>query len=193
GQTASLNIIAPEANKQIASEGREISISSAGDDVVIEAPTNVTSIELAQSGGDAAILKLEADMVAKVSGGDMTISEFTGKIQASVEGGDAVLSGISSTSVEVRTEGGDTNLNMLAPIEEGSIILSGNDDISLVLPAESKCEISASAGGDIENSLPQEALEIIEEKDNYLNVKLNGGGAEITLASSSGDISVGTV
>ena len=142
-----------------------------------------------------AILKLETDMVAKVSGGDMVVSEFAGKIQASVEVGDATLRYIglcpdSSASVEVRVEGGDADLNLLSPVREGSIILSGSDDISLELPADSQCEISAAAGGEIENSLPPEALEIIEENDKYLNAKLNGGGVKITLCANTGDVSV---
>ena len=192
GETASLNIFAPEASSQVSTENGAIHISSAGGDVMIEVPENVASMEIAHSGGDATIAELETDIIAKVSGGDMVISEFTGKLQASVEGGDATLRQINSTSVEVRTEGGDTDLSMLSPVEEGSILLSSSDDISLQLPSESQCEISAAAGGDIEHSLPPEALEIIEESDNYLNAKLNGGGAEITLSANTGDVSIST-
>ena len=48
--------------------------------------------------------------------------------------------------MEVKANGGDAYLSMLSPVEEGSIILSSSDDISLVLPADSRCEISATAG-----------------------------------------------
>lgn len=193
GQETTLNIVAPEARKQVSMEDGVINISSAGEDFAIEVPENVKSMEISHSGGDAEITKLQADMIAKVGGGDMVVSEFTGNIQASVEGGDAALVHINSTSVEVRTEGGDTDLSMDSPIEEGSIILSSNDDISLALISDSRCEISAAAGGDVAHSLPPEALEIIEENEKYLEAKLNGGGAEITLSSSSGDISIRAV
>jgi len=193
GQATSLRLVAPDAPGKITAEDGVINISSEGEDVVIEVPENVASIEIMHSVGDVAITKVKADMVAKVSGGNMTVSEFAGKLQASVAGGDASLMGIDSASVEVRTEGGDTNLGLLSSLKEGSILLSGNDDISLRLPSDSQCEISASAGGDIEHSLPPEALEIMEENDNYLSAKLNGGGAEITLSASSGDVNISTV
>lgn len=192
GQTTSLRLVAPDAPDKITVEDGVINISSEGEDIVLEVPENVASIEIMHSGGDVAIVKVKADLVAKVSGGDMAVSEFAGKLQASMEGGDVVLSGINSTSVEVQIEGGDAVLSMTSPVKEGSIILTGNDDIALVLPSDSQCEISASAGGDIEHSLPTEALEVIEENDNYLNAKLNGGGTEITLSSSSGDVSIST-
>ncbi len=193
GEETSLRLMVPNAPGKITAEDGVIYISSAGGDVVMEVPESVASMEIAHSGGDVAIAELEADMIAKVSGGDMVVSEFVGKIQAAVEGGDATLRDIKSTSVEVRADGGDVDLNIISPVKEGTIILSGNDDISLQLPSDSQCEISAAAGGDIEHSLPQEALEIMEESDNYLNAKLNGGGAEITLSANTGDVSIETV
>ena len=173
GQEASMRFVAPNAATQITNQDGVIIVSSAGDDVVVEVPENVASIEIVQNGGD------------------LVIFEVTGEIQASVEGGDARLTGIRSTAVEVQANGGDTHLSMPSPVNEGSVILSSSDDISLELPADSQCEISAAAGGDIEHSLPADATEIIEERDNYLSAKMNGGGAEITLSANSGDIKIG--
>ena len=191
GQEASMRFVAPNAASQITTQDGVILVSSAGDDVVVEVPENVASIEIAQNGGDLVVGKLEAGVTAKVAGGDMVISEVTGEILASVEGGDARLTGIRSTAVEVQANGGDTHLSMPSPVNEGSVILSSSDDISLELPSDSQCEISAAAGGDIEHSLPADATEIIEERDNYLSAKVNGGGAEITLSANSGDIKIG--
>ncbi len=191
GEATSLRLVAPDAPDKITTADGVINISSEGEDVVIEVPENVAVMEIMHSGGDVAIVKMAADVAAKVSGGDMAVSEFAGKFQASVSGGDASLN-ISSASVEVRAEGGDINLSLLSSLKEGAILLSGNGDISLSLPSDSQCEISASAGEDIEHSLSLEALEIMEENDNYLSAKLNGGGAEVTLSASSGDVSIST-
>jgi hypothetical protein len=44
--------------------------------------------------------------------------------------------------------------------------------------------------GRIGHSLPPESVEIIEETDNYLNAKLNGGGADFILSAKMGDITI---
>ena len=190
-EVSSLKLVVPGAVSKITAEEGVINISSDGEDVVIEVPERVASIEVSQNGGDMILRKVEADLTAKVAGGDMVISGLAGAIQASVEGGDSRITDTRSTSVEVRTQGGDTLLSMIDPVQNGSIILSGTDNISLILPKDSQCQISASTQGNIAHSLPREELEIAEENENFLNAELNGGGADITLSSSSGDISIG--
>ena len=192
GEAGSMRVIVPDAASKVTNQDGVVQVLSSGEDVVVEAPGNVVSLEIAQNGGDLVVGKLEASIAAKVAGGDMVVSEVSGKIQASVEGGDARFTGITSTEVEVRANGGDAHLSMLSPVNEGSITLSSSEDISLVLPSDAQCDISATAGDDISHSLPQETLEVIEQNDNYLSAKLNGGGAEIILSASSGDVNIGT-
>lgn len=189
--STSLRVVVPDANNKITAEDGVITVSSEGEDVMVEVPDRVASIEISGNGGDAVIGKLEADLVLQIAGGDMILSDFSGKLQASVEGGDASFNNIKSTSVEVRTNGGDTSLSMVSPVEEGSIILSGSDDIALMLPKDAKCDVSATAGdGEVGyNNLP-EGTQLIEEEEHFLKVSIDGGGADVTLSSNSGDISV---
>jgi len=188
----SLRLSGASAASKVATEDKVVYISSTGTDLAIEVPAKVASMEIAQNGGDMVAQTLNADLVARVAGGDMSISKATGKLQASVEGGDISLADIESTEVGVRTDAGDIFLNMLPAVKEGSISLSSdNGDISLVLPPDSQCEISASApNGSVSRTLPPESAEIVDETDTYLNVRLNGGGAEIVISAGMGDINI---
>jgi hypothetical protein len=187
-----MTITGMSAASKVAADDKEIQVSSAGEDMVIQVPENVASVEIAQTGGDMSITELKVDLVARVTGGDMSVSGAAGKIQAFTEGGDLSLAGISSTEVEARANAGDISLEILKAIEEGSVSLSSDSgDIALKLSPESKCEISANTdNGEIGNSLPPELTEIVDQSDNHLNAKLNGGGAEFVIFTGTGDIAI---
>lgn len=191
---ASLRLTCPRAASKVKVEDNVMHISSGGFDLGIEVPAKVVSMEVTQSGGDMSVEELKADLVARVGGGSMSVSKATGKIQALVEGGNVSLTDIKSTEVQVRTHGGSISLNMLPSVEEGSVNLSADwSKISLVLPPDSQCQISANApNGNISHTLPPESTEIVDETDTYLNAKLNGGGADFVLSARMGDITIKT-
>lgn len=188
----SLKVTGSSPARNVRTEGKTIYISSAGDDLAIEVPAKTVSMEIAQNGGDLRVDNLKADMTIRVTGGDISVSRANSKIQISVEGGDVHLTDITSTEMEVRTNAGDISMSMLPTVEEGSFSLGvDSGDISLILPPDSRCQISASTlDGEVSHSLPQGSVEIIDEADNYLDAKLRGGGAEFTLATKTGDINI---
>jgi hypothetical protein len=182
----------PRAANIIGTEDKTIHISSQGHDLGIEVPAKVISMEIALKGGDLKVQDLKSELAANVDSGDMDISRATGNIQASVDGGDIHLADIESREVEARTDNGDIYLNILPAVEEGSIVLSSESgDISLFLPPDSRCQISASApGGEISHNLPPESVESADEAEKNLSAKLDDGGADIVLSTETGDISI---
>ena len=182
----------PRAASVIGTEDKTIHISSQGNDLGIEVPAKIVSMEIALRGGDLKVQDLKSELAANVAGGDMDISRATGNIQASIDGGDIHLADIQSGEVEARTDSGDIYLNILPAVEEGSIVLSSESgDISLFLPPDSRCQISASVpGGEISHNLPPESVESADEAEKSLSAKLNDGGADIVLSTETGDISI---
>jgi len=189
----SLRITGQNLNRRIQKMDKVINISSSGSDFTIEVPAIVSCIEISQNGGDLRVDNSRSDLALKIVGGDLSVSGATGKIQSSSEGGDIFLTDIKSSEIEVQSNGGDVSLNMLPSVENGSVILNSNGgDISIILPPGSKCQITANAvDGEISHTLKSsESVEIIEETENYLNAKLNGGGAELIIATKGGDINI---
>jgi hypothetical protein len=186
----SLRLIGSRAASKVTVDGKTVYISSADAALEIEVPAKVVSMELAQSDGNVSIEELNADLVARVNDGNISISRVTGKIEASVEDGNASLMDIKSDEIGVRAQDGSISLSMLPTVEEGSVSLSTDKGpISLSLPPDSRCEVSANApGGNISHTLPPESTEIMDETDTYLSAKLNGGGAEFVLSAKMGDI-----
>ncbi len=182
----------PRATNLIGTEDKKIYVSSQGNDLGIEVPAKVISMEIALRGGDLKVQDLRSELAANVAGGDMEILRATGNIQASVDGGDVHLADIQPGEVEARTDSGDIYLNILRAAEEGSIVLSSESgDISLFLPPDSRCQISASApGGEIEHNLPPESVESADEAEKNVSAKLNDGGIDIVLSTETGDISI---
>lgn len=192
----------PRATSLIGTEDKTIYISSQGNDLGMEVPVKVVSMEIALTGGDLKVQDLKSELAANVAGGDVEISRATGNIQVSVDGGEDIhLADIESKEVEARTDSGDIYLNMLLnsgriymppAVEETSVVLSSESgDISLSLPPDSRCQISASApGGGISHNLPPEWVESADEAENNLSAKLNDGGADIVLSTETGDISI---
>jgi hypothetical protein len=183
----------PRAASLIETEDKVIHISVQGNDLGMEVPAKIVSVEIALRDGNLKVQDLKSELAAYVAGGDMEISRATGNIQASVDGGEDIrLADIEPKEVEARTDSGDIYLNMLSAVEENSIVLSSESgDISLFLPPDSRCQISASApGGEISHNLPPEWVESVDEAEKNLSAKLNDGGADIVLSTETGDISI---
>lgn len=155
-------------------DGEAVNITLKGCDLGIEVPANVVSMEIS------------------LRDGDVIISEVAGAIQASVTGGDINLKSIGSAELEMQTDSGDISLDMPSKVAEGSVNLSSDSgSISLLLSSDSQCQILAnSPGGQMNHALPPESAEIIDETDDHLNVKLNGGGADFVLSTRTGDVNI---
>lgn len=194
------------------------SVSTMGGDITVSSAESNTNIETL--GGDIIVTKATGDLNARSSGGDVVVGEFggnslrietlggdlkfgqtKGNVFAQTSGGD-IYGGKITGSADVKTNGGDINLELDPKAENSNRILTNGGVISVMLPSdaavtvEAKIKLRGSARDDsgeykITTDFPSA---IIEENNTRLEkssvIKINGGGKKIYLESSNGSIHI---
>lgn len=147
-----------------------VDASTSGGDVTLQ--EGAKSAKLSTSGGDIRIAKVVGDTEARTSGGDIEVGEVGGRLDAHTSGG----------NVKARLNGplaGDCSLGTSG----------GNVSVSLVRGASFDLDASTSGGGVEANGLTI-AIEKGGVGKSRLAGKVNGGGPELKLRTSGGNIRV---
>lgn len=193
--------------------GGDISIADLTGDV--EAATSGGDLNLGRvdgvvrvrtSGGDVELKDVTGDVVAKTSGGDVTIGRVGGRVEAKTSGGDIEVRGAGADlevstsggdidlfdvegSVRAGTSGGDISARLLrSPNEECRLTTSGGS-IDLYLAPGVSLEINASSsGGRVSSDVPVTITEM--DGKSRISGSINGGGATMTMRTSSGSIRI---
>ncbi|MGC9363066.1 MAG: DUF4097 family beta strand repeat-containing protein [Fidelibacterota bacterium] len=158
-------------------------------------------LTLNTSGGDIDIGRVSGECTLNTSGGDIEVRMAEEKIQATTSGGDIYISEVYG-AVYGRTSGGDIEVNKLLrkslPNHKIDLASSGGD-ISLTIPDYMKadifaqitvydkwdrCEIRSDFPLDIQKESRGSKLIITGEG------RINGGGDDITLKTSGGNIDI---
>ena len=144
--------------------------STSGGDIRLKAALD--RVHLGTSGGDIDVGDASGDVHLETSGGDISVERATGRLRASTSGGDVsvVLDGSLSDDVSLSTSGGT---------------------VTARVPKNAGFRLDANtSGGEVE----AEGLTITIEKGgagkSRLVGQVNGGGPELKLRSSGGDIRV---
>ncbi len=166
---------------QVSKSDDHVKISAGGTDVRVSVPKSVGSVRASVGGGDLSMEGLPVPLEVTVGGGDLSVRDV-GSVKARIEGGDAHFSGITG-NVEVQSVGGDVEVKM-GKITEGTVRLTAEGGrINLWVDPASTFDLTMEPVGqdlDVHTDLP---LEIVERNEQSLKARLNGGGAQIELAS----------
>jgi len=148
----------------------EVKASTSGGDIVIERGGG--RVSASTSGGDIKIVEAAGDVRASTSGGDVRVERVTGNINASTSGGDvyARIAGQFTEDISLGTSGGDVT----AVIDE---------DIGLDLDA-------STSGGEVSAQGLTIRIDSGNPKRGKLRGEVNGGGPQLRLRSSGGDIRI---
>jgi hypothetical protein len=129
----------------------------------MEGPVNVHT-----SGGNVSVARIKGDVDADTSGGDVRVAGVDGRIKAGTSGG------------SVRCELMGANRGVSATTSGGSVWLTLPKDITGTLDA-------ASSGGHIDSDFP---ISTTRWSEHRLSGQINGGGNEIYVRSSGGNITL---
>lgn len=143
-----------------------IKVSTSGGDIEVLSCTGMVDVNT--SGGNIEIGRIDGEIAAHTSGGNIIIKETTGAVDASTSGGN-IVAYISSQ-----------------PKEDCRLSTSGGN-VELYLADNLKFDIDAvTTGGTISTDLPVRVKGKLATAS--ISAELNGGGPELHLRSSGGNI-----
>ena len=163
-------------------------------------------VKVATSGGDVRLGRLGGTVEAKTSGGDIELRESAGKARLETSGGDIEAgrvggSGHFSTSggdieigrvegvLRAHTSGGDVRAGFIGGLTGDSELSTSGGDVAATLDKSAAFELDArTSGGRVSDK--GFAISEKERRKNRLAGAVNGGGPQLKLQSSGGDISV---
>lgn len=188
--------------------GISFDLNTSGGDIEVGSLKGV--VKARTSGGDMRFARIDGDIDARTSGGDIHLEESTGSAKLGTSGGDVAVRRAGGP-VEVSTSGGDIHLDAVAELT--SATTSGGDIVAKITGLLKQDAVIRSSGGRVKVSVPRDAGFSLDASTSGGDVSaegltltiakggigkrrligsVNGGGAQLKLRSSGGDIVIRT-
>jgi hypothetical protein len=141
------------------------------------------------SGGNIKINQVIGDLSANTSGGDIIINELTGQVDIKTSGGNLKLLSIDG-EIRGETSGGNIELELKGENKGVSLRTSGGN-IHAYIFENTKADLDCStSGGSIDLNTPNNFSFSGKIEDEEIRGSVNGGGKEIRLKTSGGNIKI---
>jgi len=186
---------------KVESVGKSLKASTAGGDV--EVGDVGGDAVLSSSGGEVKVGKVSGSASLKTAGGDIELRSASGIVEAKTAGGNIRLENITG-SIAAKTAGGDVIAELMPSGKGTSELRSSGGNVSLTLPSSANASIDATIrihgdwrlwharnNYDIHSDFTAESKNT--DKDNeeiHAVYKLNGGGENITIETTNGNIEI---
>ena len=143
-------------------------------------------IEVETSGGGIKAREIRGDLAASTSGGTIHLSEVTGNVEVESSGGSIRIRDVDGV-VEAETSGGAISVRF-SGAPAGALETSGGS-IEVQFPSGKGVDLEAqTSGGRV--TIDEEFTISGSIERSQVEAKLNGGGAELSLETSGGNIRV---
>ncbi len=146
----------------------------------------VGDVDLETSGGGIDVDDVDGEVKARTSGGSIRVSEVRGDVDAETSGGSVQIRDVRG-GVNARTSGGSIAVRF-ASEAEGSLETSGGS-IVVEIPDRSGVFLDARTSGGRVELPPRVRLEGSRSRESVRG-EFNGGGGDLTLRTSGGNIRV---
>ncbi len=164
----------------------QVSAKTAGGSIELEGSRG--DVELKTAGGSVSVGRVIGDTDIETSGGSIYVGECRGTLEARTAGGGITIEG-ATNYVDARTSGGSVSVSFISQPERGSRLETSAGSIEVIIPENIKLNINARAiGGKIITDLPITVRG--ELSSGRIQGLLNGGGPELELRTSAGNISI---
>lgn len=164
----------------------EVNARTSGGMISLKGSTG--DVVLRTSGGGIHIGKVGGDVAASTSGGSIDVDMVQGNLKASTSGGGLRFRNVNGNLIG-RTSGGSIEAELSAQVSEPVELYTTGGSIRLEIPADFRATLAASTtGGRVYTDLPV----MIQGKisNTSLNGKINGGGPEVSLKTTGGNIDI---
>lgn len=166
------------------------------------------NVKARTSGGDLEFARIDGDIEASTSGGDITLQEGTARARLSTSGGNIEvdraggLTEVSTSGGHIRlksveqlvrasTSGGNIRAVITGPIRQDTLLTTSGGAVDVQVARHAAFRLNASTSG---GSVKAEGITIAPEQGGSGKTRLigavNGGGPELKLRSSGGDIKI---
>ena len=146
------------------------------------------SAELTTSDGDIIAEKIKADVNLRTSDGDVVVEETEGSVTATTSDGDIMVNGFKG-NIQAKTSDGNIQVVMKHQPDSSCSLKTSDGNIGLRLAEDIKATINAKASdGHVSTDFPVKVSGKVSK--NRLYTELNGGGPELMLQTSDGNITI---
>lgn len=171
-----IKIIDLNGNQLVKTSGGDVEVDNINGNVVVRT-----------SGGDIKVSRINGNLSLSTSGGDIKGIELIGDIKAATSGGDIKLEAKNS-KIDASTSGGDIVIKYFGENKGISLATSGGD-VSLIVPSNFGANVKMKTlGGEVSCKL--NTTNVVVKKSSRFEGEVNGGGAEVTMTSSGGDVTL---
>jgi hypothetical protein len=147
-------------------------------------------IDAGTSGGDITLLEGTARAKLHTSGGDIEVDRAGGPTEVSTSGGDIELKSVAQL-ISASTSGGDVRAIITEPIKQDAVLSTSGGQVRVEVAKDTGFYLDAStSGGDVRADGLTITLEKGGSGKSRLTGAVNGGGPNLKLRSSGGDIKV---
>ncbi|MDB6053929.1 MAG: hypothetical protein JWN25_1452 [Verrucomicrobiales bacterium] len=152
----------------------------------IQVNTAKGNVKIETAGGDLKVASVEGDLTGKTSGGNIKIGEVSGSTEVTTAGGNISLDALGGTT-SARTSGGNITAHFTHTPKSDCVLKTSGGDIKVTLPEAAALNIDAqTSGGEVRTEFAE-----IKKGSSHLKTQINGGGSELVLKTSAGNIKIG--
>ncbi len=138
------------------------------------------------SGGDLRLGEIEGNLIAHTSGGHITLEKTKGSVKVSTSGGNIRVNDAYGP-VNAHTSGGNVSAHLnTQPTADCSLKTSGGN-VEVLLASNLAVDLDAhTSGGRVQSDFPG----TLNKQKTKLTAQINGGGPNLVLETSGGNVSI---
>ncbi|PTY07565.1 hypothetical protein DB347_04840 [Opitutaceae bacterium EW11] len=168
--------------------GGELTASTSGGDVRVGKIDG--DVDLHTSGGNIRVEEARRTLKANTSGGDIQIERVVGSANISTSGGNIRIEGASG-SIDAHTSGGNVTARFLDTFPADSQLRTSGGDVRVTVSKSAAFHLdAATSGGSVRVDGLVMTIESGANGKSKVSGKVNGGGPELKLRTSGGNIGV---
>jgi hypothetical protein len=138
------------------------------------------------SGGDIRLREFEGRLEAKTSGGNISIDRVHGAVDAETSGGDIRVIEARGP-VTARTSGGNVSAQLMEQPSSDCTLKTSGGNVAITLSGSVAADVHArTSGGSIRSDFPGD----MNKQRTKLAAQINGGGPDIVLETSGGNVDI---
>ncbi|HVZ66270.1 MAG TPA: DUF4097 family beta strand repeat-containing protein [Lacunisphaera sp.] len=144
------------------------------------------------SGGDIFLREGTAKVHLTTSGGNIHVDRAGGEASLSTSGGDIIINAVKNR-LTATTSGGDVRANIEGPLMGDCKLTTSGGEVVVTVDKAAAFDLKAhTSGGDVDAAGITISIDKGGLRRSSLSGKVNGGGPELYLGSSGGDIRIRT-